>query len=502
MNARTGPSATLGGESRGRRAETSSPERIDAALAERLRSVLGDDAVITDPGALLVYESDGLAAYRFTPRAVLLPRGTADVAAAVRVLAEVDVPFVPRGAGTGLSGGALALEEAVVLSMARMDRILELDPANRRAVVEPGVVNVHLSAAAAPHGLYYAPDPSSQTVCTIGGNVAENAGGPHCLKHGVTLNHVTGATVVLADGEIVRLGGLGRDSAGLDLLGFFVGSEGTLGIATEIEVRLARTPRAVATLLATFDAIDDASAAVGALIAEGMLPAALEMVDRQAIVAVESSAYAAGLPTDIEAALVIEFDGIAAGLESDAERAATICRAHRARDVIRARDEAHRQKLWYARKKAYGAMGRLAPDVLVQDAVVPRSRLASVLRRMYDIAAAHELRICNMFHAGDGNLHPTILFDRRDAEQVERVERASKEMMRACVEAGGTITGEHGVGLDKREYMDLVFSDTEMEAMCALRRVFDARGLCNPAKVLPVRVCREWVGPATKRVDA
>jgi glycolate oxidase subunit GlcD len=493
--------ATLSGEARGERAETSSPAALDAEIAERLRGVLGDDAVITDPGALLVYESDGLAAYRVTPRAVVLPGGTAQVAAVVRILDAAGIPFVARGAGTGLSGGALALEGAVVISTARMDRLLELDPANRRAVVQPGIVNVRLTAAAAEHGLYYAPDPSSQTVCTVGGNVAENAGGPHCLKHGVTLNHITGATVVLPDGGVVRLGGLGRESDGLDLLGFFVGSEGTLGIATEIEVRLARLPQAVETLLALFDDIDAASGAVSDIIAAGLLPAALEMVDREAIVAVESSAYAAGTPTDVAAALVIEFDGVAAGLAEDADRAAGICRSRGAREVRRAADESERQKLWHARKKAYGAMGRLAPDVLVQDAVVPRSRLTAVLRRIYEIAREHELRLCNMFHAGDGNLHPTILFDRRDAAEVERVEQASQAMMRVCVEAGGTITGEHGVGLDKREYMGLIFSDAEMESMCALRRIFNPRGLANPAKLLPLRVCREWIGPATRRIE-
>jgi glycolate oxidase subunit GlcD len=497
---RTGGSATLSGEAAGDRAPTGRAERLPPKIVERLRSILGADGVITDPGALLVYESDGLAAYRAAPRGVLLPRDTAQTAAAVRVLAEAGISFVPRGAGTGLSGGALAIEGSVLISLARMDRILELDPANRRALVQPGIVNVRLTAAAAAHGLYYAPDPSSQTVCTIGGNVAENAGGPHCLKHGVTANHITGLTVVLPDGETVRLGGLGREPIGLDLLGFFIGSEGTLGIATEIEVRLARTPAGVETLLALFDRIDDASAAVSAIIAAGLLPAALEMVDREAILAVESSAYAAGLPTDVEGALVIEFDGLVAGLAADAARAEAICRAGGAREVRRAADEAERQKLWYARKKAYGAMGRLAPDVLVQDAVVPRSRLTDVLREVYAIAAAYEIRLCNMFHAGDGNLHPTILFDRRDAALVERVEHASKAMMQACVAAGGTITGEHGVGIDKREYMDLVFSDAEMAAMCDVRRVFDPRGLSNPSKVLPVRTCREWTGPATVRL--
>jgi glycolate oxidase subunit GlcD len=495
-----GEQSSLSGAVPGHEAAGSRPPRLEARVADALAAVVGADGLITDPAALLVYESDGLTAYRVPPRAVVLPRDTAQVAGVVEVLAAHGIPFVARGAGTGLSGGALALERSVVLGMARMNRILRLDAANRLALVEPGVVNVHLSAAAAAHGLYYAPDPSSQTVCTIGGNVAENAGGPHCLKHGVTLNHIAGARVVLSDGRTVWLEAGGGDG-GLDLLGVFVGGEGTLGIATEVEVRLARRPEAVETLLALFDDVDDASAAVSAIIAEGLLPAALEMVDAEAIRAIEASAYAAGLPTDVAGALVVEFDGFAAGLRAEAERAAAVCRTHGAREVRRAADETERQRIWYARKKAYGAMGRLAPDVLVQDAVVPRSKLPVVLRQIYAIAAEHRLRICNMFHAGDGNLHPTILFDRRDADQLHRVEAASKAMMQVCIDAGGTITGEHGVGLDKREYMPLVFGETEMQLMCDVRRAFDPLGLANPAKVLPIRVCREWTGPATRRVD-
>jgi glycolate oxidase subunit GlcD len=493
--------ATLSGVGREERAETSSSSALDPALAEELRAIVGDGGLITDPGALLVYESDGLTAYRARPRAVVLPRGTTQVSNVVRVLARAGIPFVPRGAGTGLSGGALALEGAVLVSLARMDRILSLDAANRTAIVEPGVVNVKLTAAAKPYGLYYAPDPSSQTACTIGGNVAENSGGPHCLKYGVTLNHVLALTVVLPDGEVVRLGSSSGEAAGYDLLGLFIGSEGTFGIATEIHVRLLLEPEAVTTQLALFDDVDDASRAVSAIIADGLLAAALEMVDREAMMAVEAGAYAAGLPTDAAGALVIEFDGPAAGVDADAERAREVCMREGAREVRRATNEAERQRLWYARKKAFGAMGRLAPDILVQDAVVPRSKLPGVLREIYTIAANHELRMCNMFHAGDGNLHPTIPFDRRDPAQVKRVEQASREMMQACVDAGGSITGEHGVGLDKRQYMELIFSDEEMEMMCALRRVFNPSGLLNPAKVLPLRVCREWVGPATRRVE-
>lgn len=483
-------------------AKPHAPAPLTAALVQELEGILGPNALITDPGALLVYESDGLMAYRVRPRAVIAPADTEETAAVLRVLQREGIPFVPRGSGTGLSGGALALQDAVLLSTARMDRILSLDPENRRARVQPGVVNATLSQAAAPHGLYYAPDPSSQTVCTIGGNLAENAGGPHCLKHGVTLNHILNATVVLPDGEVIELGPGTGEETGLDLLGLFVGSEGTFGIATEIEVRLSRVPTVVETLVGLFDRLDDASRCVSGLIAAGLLPAALEMVDREAILAVEASVYAAGVPTDIEAMLIVEFDGVGPGVSIDAARATDICRQHGAREVRRANDAAERQRMWHARKKAYGAMGRLAPDVLVQDAVVPRSKLPEVLGRVYEIAGRYHLKMCNMFHAGDGNLHPTILFDRRNEAQVHAVEQASKEMMRACVEAGGSITGEHGVGLDKREYMELIFSDDEMLLMCDVRRVFNPRGLANPAKVLPVRVCREWVGPATVRVDA
>jgi glycolate oxidase subunit GlcD len=478
---------------------------LDATLLAALRREVGADAIITDPAALLVYESDGLTAHRATPRAVVLPHSTADVAAVVRLLSAAGIPFVARGAGTGLSGGALALEGAVVISLARMNRILELDPANRRAVVEPGVVNAALSRATSSYGLYYAPDPSSQSACTIGGNVAENAGGPHCLKYGVTSNHVTGLVVVLPDGEVVELGGLGEggggEQVGYDLVGFFVGSEGTLGIATEIEVRLLPLPEGVETLLALFERVEDASAAVSAIIAAGLLPAALELIDHETIRAVEASIFAAGIPTDLGAALVIEFDGAPAGLAADAARAESLCHTAGAREVRRARDAAERDRLWQARKKAFGAMGRLAPDLLVQDAVVPRSRLSEVVHATYEIAARHELRISNVFHAGDGNLHPTILFDRRDPDQVLRVEAASREIMERCIAVGGTITGEHGVGLDKLAYMDLVHDDVALTLMCDLRRVFDPAGLANPGKLLPQRSCREWVGPATRRAE-
>jgi glycolate oxidase subunit GlcD len=379
---------------------------LPATLERELRIALGDDALITDPDALLVYETDALPAHRARPRAVLLPRSTDAVVAACRLLAGASIPFAARGAGTGLSGGAIALENGVVISLARMNRILLLDPVNRVARVEAGVVNARLNAAARPHGLRYAPDPSSEPVCTIGGNVAENSGGPHCLKYGVTMNHVLGLDVVLTDGSIARLGGADRETDGLDLLGLFIGSEGTFGIATTVEVRLMPLPDAVETLLALFDDVNDASRSVSAIIARGLLPAALEMVDRQGILAVEGSPYGAGMPTDIEGALVIEFDGPAAGPAEDAECAREICLANGAREVRRADTEAERDRLWHARKKAYGAMGRLAPDLLVQDATVPRSKLPATMARVYEIAHRYGLRVSNTFHAGDGNLLP------------------------------------------------------------------------------------------------
>ncbi|HYX41541.1 MAG TPA: FAD-linked oxidase C-terminal domain-containing protein, partial [Pyrinomonadaceae bacterium] len=344
-------------------------------------------------------------------------------------------------------------------------RVLKVDVENRLAVVETGVVNAQVSRAVARHGLHYVPDPSSQGSCTIGGNIAENAGGIHCLKYGTTTDHILGARVVLSDGSIVDLGGAGAETPGYDLLGVFVGSEGTFGIATEATVRLVPLPPAVRTLLADFTDVNDASRAVSALIAAGLMPAALEMLDGATIRAVEASVFAAGLPPDAEAALLVELDGLEAGLDDEAAHAETICRAHGARHVRHAKDERERKQLWAARKGAFGAMGRLAPDLMLQDAVVPRSRLPEVLADIYRIGAHYQLRLANVFHAGDGNLHPLICFDLRDKDEVRRVEAASKEIVETCVAAGGTITGEHGVGLDKKAYLPLIFSDDDLAAM-------------------------------------
>ncbi len=462
------------------------PQPLAKRPAAELLELVGEDGLIAEPSRLLAYESDGLVAYRFPPRAVVLPIDTAQAADVVGILHRHAIPFVPRGAGTGLSGGALATREAVLIGTARMNKILSLDPAGRVARVQAGVVTSDLTAAARPHGLHYAPDPSSQSACTLGGNVAENSGGPHCLKYGVTSRWVTGLTLVLPDGRVLDLGGWGSDPNGYDLVGLVVGSEGCFGLVTEIEVRLLPLAEGVRTLLAIFEDLESAGTAVTDIIASGLLPCALEIIDAETIRAVEASVFAAGYPTDAGAALVIEVDGTDAGLDAEVEGAEACCRRAGAREIHRAADEAERAALWKGRKKAFGAMGRIAPDLLVQDATVPRTRLPAVLREITEIGRAHGLKLANVFHAGDGNLHPNILFDRRDPDQVARVERASLEIMRACVAAGGTITGEHGVGIDKREYMELVFSPVELDLMTAVKAVFDPLGLCNPEKVLPL----------------
>jgi glycolate oxidase subunit GlcD len=458
-------------------------------LIDNLIAIVGRENVLSEPDELLVYECDGLPHHKHRPRAVVFPSSTEETSGIMRELARANVPFTPRGAGTGLSGGALALNSGVVIEMARMRNILRLDTENRIAVVQPGVVNLDVSRAVAPFGLYYVPDPSSQPSCTIGGNIAESAGGIHCLKYGTTTDHVLGCRVVLAGGDVVDLE---ADMPGYDLLGTFIGSEGTFGIATEATLRLAQVPPAVRTLLAEFMEVNDASHAVSAIIAAGVMPAALEMMDHEIIRAVEASVFAAGLPPDAGAALLIELDGIEAGIDDEAEKVKSICMEYGARSCRYARDEAERKKLWAARKGAFGAIGRISPDSMIQDAVVPRSRLPQVLGAAYDIAARYQLRIANVFHAGDGNLHPLICFDSRFADEVRRVREAGRELMEVCVAAGGTITGEHGVGLDKRELLPLVFSEADMNAMLSVRAAFDPLGLCNPGKIVPMlRGCGE-----------
>jgi glycolate oxidase subunit GlcD len=464
-----------------------------ADLADRLTEIVGPRGVLRRAGELVVYRSDGLPGYSKQPRLAVFPRTRDELVAIVRLLADQRVPFVPRGAGTGLSGGALA-DGVVLVGLNRLTRILSIDPVERLAVVEPGVVNVALTRAATPYGLHYAPDPSSQAACTIGGNVAENAGGPHCLKYGVTLNHVSAITAILPDGEIVRLGNAEGEVEGYDLLGAFIGSEGCFGIALDVTVKLSPNPQAIRTLLADFTSVDAAARATSEIIASGILPAALEMMDAATIRAVEASIYAAGYPVDAEAILLIEVDGLEAGLEADVARVEAMCSAAGARTVRVARDDAERARLWQGRKKAFGAMGRVSSHLVVQDAVIPRTRLPDILAAIREIAERQRITVCNVFHAGDGNLHPNIGYDANDPDEQARVHAAMREIMAACVAAGGTITGEHGIGLDKLDYMSLIFSEDSLAAMCRLREVFDPARRANPGKVVPVHSCREWHG--------
>jgi glycolate oxidase len=447
------------------------------------------------PEDLLVYECDGLTLYKTRPLAVTFPESTAEVAAIVRACARYDTPFVPRGAGTGLSGGATPAPGCVLVETSRMRRILKVDLDNRYAIVEPGLVNIQLSQAVASAGLYYAPDPSSQMACTIGGNVAENSGGPHCLKHGMTTRHILGLSVVLPDGEVVQLGGPVPGAPGYDLVGLFVGSEGTLGIATEITVRLDAQPQSVCTLLAAYARMEDACSTVSDVIARGIDPSALEILDHLTIAAVESSVYAAGYPRDAEAVLLVEVDGLNAEVEAAAREVHEVCRARGAIAVEEARDDAERKRLWKGRKGAFGAMGRINTDLLVMDGVVPRHRLQWILEQVYRVREKYQVTLANVFHAGDGNLHPNIPYDGRNAEETRRVVAAGEEILRLCLEAGGALSGEHGIGLEKRDLMAWMFTDADLEIMRSVRAVWNPRGLCNPGKVLPTaKACVEARG--------
>jgi len=461
-------------------------------LTAALEAIVGAGACLSRLEDLFVYQCDGLTLCASQPDAVVLPASAAEVQAVVRACRERGVPFVPRGAGTGLSGGATASQGGVVIECSRMNRILEVSPEDRYAVVEPGVVNAELSRAVAQFGLFYAPDPSSQLACTIGGNVAENAGGPHTLKYGTTTNHVLALQLVLPDGELVELGSPTGFAEGYDLVGAVVGSEGTLGVVTRATLRLSPRPEGVETLLAIFADVVSACRAVGEIIRSGLVPAALEIVDQRTIAAVEDSVYAAGLPRDAGAILIVELDGPRVGLAPQVERVRAFAAGEGATRVEVARDDAERERFWKARKGAFGAMGRLAPDLYVHDAVVPRARLPEVLAAVCAIGDRYGLRLSNVFHAGDGNLHPNISFDRRDPDELERVLAAGGEILRTCVAAGGVITGEHGIGTEKRDYMDLVFGPSDLAAMRDLRDAFDPDGVCNPGKVLPTpRFCAE-----------
>jgi glycolate oxidase len=451
-----------------------------------LRALLPADAVLSQPAELLVYDCDAYTIEKSTPAAVVLPRSTDEVAAVMRFAYKFGLAVVPRGAGTGLSGGCLAPGGSLMIALTRMNRVLEVDLPNRRALVEAGLVNAKLTEAVSGAGFAFAPDPSSQSACTIGGNIAENAGGPHTLKYGVTTNHILAVELVQHDGEVIWVGGTTEDEPGYDMVGVVVGSEGTFGIVTKAWVRLVPEPAAVRTLLAIFPSIDDASNAVSALIGAGIIPAALEMMDAAILQAVEA-AFHYGFPLDAGAVLIIELDGLEAGIDEQREAVEAVCRLHAAREVRVAVDAADRARLWLARKKAVGAVGRLAPSKITMDGVIPRTRLPEVLRAIASIGAKHELRIANVFHAGDGNLHPIILFDERDAKQVKTVLTAGGEILKACLAVGGSISGEHGVGIEKDAYMELMFTEQDLSTMASLRGVFDPDGRMNPGKILPIR---------------
>jgi glycolate oxidase len=474
---------------------------VTRACVRALERAVGRERVISTPEELIAFEYDATID-RGKPQAVVFPETTSQVCAAVKIAHQFNVPVIPRGAGTGLSGGALAAVGGVVIALTRMKRIIEVDPVNRLAVVEPGVVNLDLSRAVAKHGLFYAPDPSSQRACTIGGNVAENAGGPHCLAHGSTTNHVLGAEIVLADGQVVWVGGHTRDVPGYDLVGAFVGSEGTLAIATKIVVRLMKLPESTRTLLAIFNTIDDASNVVSAIIAGGMVPAALEMMDRNIIAAVEPVIHA-GFPTDADAVLLIEVDGLEEATAEQADAVHAVCVAHHAREVRVAVEAADRELLWAGRKSSISAMGRLYPDYYVLDGVVPRTKLPAVLRQTYAIAERHGLAVANVFHAGDGNLHPNLMFDERIPGATDRVLAAGAEIMRACVDAGGSITGEHGVGLEKRDFVSWIFDEADLATMSRLKAAFGAGDLYNPCKAFPTtKGCGEVTSSHIRRLGA
>ncbi len=464
------------------------------ALAEQLRPVLGKDAVITDHQRLRTYECDGLAHYKVTPALVVLAESTEHVATVVRACAAHGIPFVARGSGTGLSGGALPHAEGVLIVMSKMRRILEIDRDNQRAVVEPGVINLQLSREALPQGYYYAPDPSSQQVCSIGGNVAENSGGAHCLKYGFTANHVTGVEFVTPSGEVVQIGGKAPDAPGYDLLGAVVGSEGTLGIATQVTVRLTRSPEDVRTLLAAFPDTDQAGAAVSAIIGAGVIPAAIEMMDALAIEAAEA-AVQCGYPQGAGAVLIVELDGPAVEVQHQFDEVEGYCRANGAFEIRIAADDVERALFWKGRKSAFAAVGRISPDYIVQDGVIPRTSLPSVLRRISQISAEAGVRVANVFHAGDGNLHPLVLFDDSVEGEAERAEAVSGAILDLCIQNGGSITGEHGVGADKAKYMPRMFTDDDLDTMQLLRCAFDPASISNPGKVFPTpRLCGEVPG--------
>ena len=470
------------------------PHADAAELIPRMTAICGATNVITDPLELRTYECDGLTSHRATPALVVLPGTAEEVAAVVKECARNNTPFVARGSGTGLSGGAVPREDGVLIVLSRMRRILAVDPVARRAVLEPGVTNLAVTTAAAPHGLFYAPDPSSQVICSVGGNVAENSGGAHCLKHGFTVHHVTGAEIVTPDGELTWLGDGTGIGAGYDLLGAFTGSEGTLGIVTKIVVKLTPVPETVHLVLAAYDTLAEGGRAVSDIIGAGIVPAAIEMMDALAIEAAEAAVHC-GYPEGAGAVLIVELDGPSSEVEAELATVRKICEAAGAREIRTADDPAQRAGIWKGRKAAFAAVGRLSPSYIVQDGVVPRTALGDILGRISDMSQQTGIRVANVFHAGDGNLHPLVLYNETVPGETEAAEELSGKILDACIEYGGSITGEHGVGVDKSRYMPKMFTDDDLDTMQLVRCAFDPASLCNPGKVFPTpRLCGEVPG--------
>jgi glycolate oxidase len=455
-----------------------------SSLLSRMTAILGPEGVLTQPSDLLVYECDGFTIEKNKPDVVVFPTSTEQVVEIVKVCSEFGVPFLPRGAGTSLAGGCLPVGGGVMICLSRMKRILEVNYRDRYALVEPGVVNLWLTRHMSPQGWHFAPDPSSQGACTIGGNVATNSGGPHTLKYGVTVNHVLGVEIVLPSGEVAQTGGPTEDNPGYDLTGVIVGSEGTFGIVTKVWCRITKNPQAYRTLLGVFESVDDATNTISDIIGAGIIPGALEMLDRLMMGAVEE-AFHFGFPLDAGAVLIMEVDGLEAGLDRDAERISEIARRNKAREVRKAATADERLLLWKSRKQAFGAVGRLAPSYCTQDGVVPRTQLPHILRFIQQVSEKHNIRIANVFHAGDGNIHPILLFDERDADQVKRVLAASHEILEQCIAVGGSVTGEHGIGVEKIDFMAKLFSPDDLAMMIRLRQAFNPEGRCSPAKMLP-----------------
>jgi glycolate oxidase len=458
----------------------------DQHILNLAKIVGGARSILYHKADLLAYDCDAFTVHKHLPRTVVFPKNTQEVSQLVKYCSDHQLPFLARGAGTGLSGGAIPINNEVIISLVRMKKLVSVDLENRRAVVEPGFINLKLTNSISDKGYYYAPDPSSQYCCTIGGNVAENAGGAHCLKYGVTTNHILGLEVVLPNGDIIKVGGNGiPDMPGYDLLGLLTGSEGTLGIVTKITVRILKNPESKKTVLAYFDSVADGSQAVSDIISAGIVPAALEMMDRVAIEGVEAAAFPVGHPKDIAAFLLIEVDGISAGIDEQINLILEVCKKRNVRQVRAAKDEAERERWWANRKTGFGAMGAISPDYLVQDGVIPRSKLPEVLSRIEEISQESDLRIANIFHAGDGNLHPLVLFDARIPGETEKAIEAGSACLQVCADAGGTITGEHGVGIEKREEMRFVFKDEEIIAQTNIREVFNPDNLLNAGKLFP-----------------